>query len=252
MAQNIYDRPDFFEAYTTHIDRSNKETKLDADPAWKRLHPLLPSVRGEDVLDLGCGSGWFCRWAANQGAKSVLGIDLSDKMLARARDLSGDKYPCIEYRRADLDELQLPDGDRYGLVFSALTLHYLRDLPRLLALVHRALQPGATFVFNVEHPIYTAPLVPGETTDATGEPCWNLNNYHRDGERVVDWLTKGLRKQHRSLTTYMRELLVAGFEVTGMQEFLPTQDELDAGTVDGVEALRPLFLMMSVRKKSVP
>ncbi|UNI13636.1 hypothetical protein JDV02_000360 [Purpureocillium takamizusanense] len=165
MAQNIYDRQDFFDAYARLIDRSSKD--IDADPAWKRLAPLVPPVAGLDVLDLGCGSGWFCRWAAAQGARSVLGVDVSEKMLAKARTLaasssSSPSSEVIEYRRVDLDELVLPDADagRYGLVFSSLSLHYLADLPRVVALAHRALAPGGFFVFNVEHPIYTAPRNP--------------------------------------------------------------------------------------------
>jgi SAM-dependent methyltransferase len=36
------------------------------------------------AVDIGCGFGWFCRWARRQGAATVPGIDVSEKMLARA------------------------------------------------------------------------------------------------------------------------------------------------------------------------
>jgi 2-polyprenyl-3-methyl-5-hydroxy-6-metoxy-1,4-benzoquinol methylase len=51
-------------------------------------------------LDLGCGFGWFCRWARERGAASVLGVDLSDRMLARAKAASHDD--AISYAKADL------------------------------------------------------------------------------------------------------------------------------------------------------
>ena len=42
-------------------------------------------MRGLRVVDLGCGFGWFCRWAREHGAASVLGLDVSENMLtARA------------------------------------------------------------------------------------------------------------------------------------------------------------------------
>ncbi|GJN76886.1 hypothetical protein PLIIFM63780_000374 [Purpureocillium lilacinum] len=270
MAQNIYDRQDFFDAYDKYIDRSSKD--VDTDPAWNRLAPLVPPVAGLDVLDLGCGSGWFCRWAAAHGARSVLGVDVSEKMLAKARGLSAapttttEEHTRIEYRRADLDKLTLPESDtaRYGLVFSSLALHYLADLPRVVALAHRVLTPGGFFVFNVEHPIYTAPRNPrvvraapvadenseGARDGAQGELCWPLTGYGDEGERVVDWLAKGLRKYHRSVTGYMDVLLAQGFLVRAFKEFFPTEEELASGRADEVEKLRPLFLMMSLQKQN--
>ncbi|OAQ59951.1 methyltransferase type 11 [Pochonia chlamydosporia 170] len=253
MAQNIYDREDFYSAYIEHIDRSDKEADLSKDPAWTRISPMLPPVKDKHVLDLGCGTGWFARWAMNQGAKSVLAVDISEKMLARAKELtSTEKYPQIEYRREDLDQISLPESDsnKYGLVFSSLTLHYLSNLDAIMSLVERVLSPGGSFVFNVEHPVYTAPFKPAVVTDpANGEKSWNLNYYYKEGERVIDWLAKGVRKQHRTVTTYMASIFKVGLEVTGFVEFLPTDEELEKDIVDEIEGIRPLFLMMSVRKR---
>ncbi|KAK2609178.1 hypothetical protein QQS21_002260 [Conoideocrella luteorostrata] len=253
MAQNIYDREDFYNAYITHIDRSDKEADLSTDPAWTRIGPLIPCLKDKHVLDLGCGTGWFCRWAIRQGAKSVLGVDISKNMLARARELtSTDEFPQIEYQRADLDQFTLPDNktNMYGVVFSSLTLHYLTNLDRMMSLVHRVLQPGGSFVFNVEHPIYTSPYKPRVVTDKeTDEKSWNFNNYYEEGERVVDWLAPGLRKQHRTVTGYMQAILKTNFDLTGFVEFLPTEEELQKNLVNEIETIRPLFLMMSMKKR---
>ncbi|KAM6508262.1 hypothetical protein FALCPG4_018139 [Fusarium falciforme] len=252
MSQNIYDRPDFFQACSEQIDRSSN-ADLAIDPAWTRLRPLLPdSVDGLDILDLGCGSGWFCRWARNAGARSVLGIDISEKMLAKARWLTDGRYTGIEYLRADLDSLQLPEEDtgKFDLVFSSLALHYLTNLSGLIALVNRVLKPGALFIFNVEHPIYTAPHNPRVIDDpATGEKCWAFNGYYKEGERVVDWLVPGVRKQHRTFTGYVNLFLGAGFDIVGFLEWLPTEEELLSGKVAEIEKLRPLFWTVSIRKR---
>lgn len=58
---------------------------LDAAPEWPALKALLPSMHGLNVVDLGCGYGWFSRWAIENGAGSVLALDVSEKMLERAR-----------------------------------------------------------------------------------------------------------------------------------------------------------------------
>jgi len=78
----IYDNEEFFERYSW-LGRSVEG--LDGAPEWPALCALLPDLRGLKVLDLGCGFGWFCRWARQKGAAHVLGIDVSERMLARSR-----------------------------------------------------------------------------------------------------------------------------------------------------------------------
>ena len=78
---NLYDNQDFFDAYA-QMHRS--QHGLEGAGEWHQLQPLFPELRGKTVLDLGCGYGWHCKYAAEQGAKSVLGIDQSEKMIAEA------------------------------------------------------------------------------------------------------------------------------------------------------------------------
>src|SRR5437764_7743074 len=113
MTQNIYDNSAFFDAYG-RLERSIHG--LDGAPEWPALRALLPDLRGRRVLDLGCGFGWFCRWARQQGSASVLGIDVSEKMLTRARAATPDD--AIAYARADLEQVELPAGS-FDLVFSS-------------------------------------------------------------------------------------------------------------------------------------
>src|SRR5262245_63175157 len=122
MTQNIYDDLTFFDAYG-RLERSRHG--LDGAPEWPALRALLPDPRGLRVLDLGCGYGWFCRWASEGGAARVIGIDISERMLQRARrDWPADG---IEYRRADLEDVDLPDAS-VDVVYSSLTFQYLTRL----------------------------------------------------------------------------------------------------------------------------
>lgn len=97
MTQNIYDDPAFFEGYR-RLPRS--VNGLAGAPEWPSLRALLPDVNGLRVVDLGCGFGWFCRWARQRGAARVLGLDASQKMLERAKADTAD--PAIVYERVDL------------------------------------------------------------------------------------------------------------------------------------------------------
>ena len=155
MTQNIYDNEEFFAGYS-RLPRSVEG--LDGAPEWPALQAMLPDVRGRRVLDLGCGFGWFCRWAREQGAAHVEGIDVSENMLARARATTADA--AIVYSRADMERLALPVA-AFDLVYSSLALHYVVDLEWLLSEAHQSLVPGGSLVFSVEHPMMHGARHPG-------------------------------------------------------------------------------------------
>ena len=90
---NEYDNENFFQEYAK-MPRSAEG--LSAAGEWHQLKLLFPPLAGKDVLDLGCGYGWHCRYSAENGAGQVLGVDLSRKMIEEARRRNPDRR--IEYR----------------------------------------------------------------------------------------------------------------------------------------------------------
>jgi SAM-dependent methyltransferase len=244
VAQNIYDDPDFFEGYA-RLPRSMRG--LAGAPEWSTLERLLPDVRGLRVVDLGCGYGWFCRWVREQGAARALGLDLSDKMLARARALTSD--PAIRYAQMDLDRVELPAAS-FDLAYSSLALHYVEDLARLLAAIWRALVPGAPLVVSVEHPLYTAPTHPEWLLRAGRRLTWPVDGYSLEGPRTTDWLVKGVVKQHRTIATYLNSLLDAGFAISRVIEWAPSQEQIDARPELAEERERPMFLLIAAQRSA--
>lgn len=242
MTQNIYDNPEFFAGYS-QLGRSVEG--LDGAAEWPALRALLPDLRGCSVVDLGCGFGWFCRWAREQGAERVLGLDVSENMLARARADTADD--AISYERADLERLELAEAE-FDLAYSSLALHYVERLEALLATLHRSLKPGGALVFSVEHPIYTAPSRPGWVADADGRKTWPVDGYLAEGPRTTDWLAKGVIKQHRTIGTYMNMLLRVGFTLMHVEEWGPTDAQIAARPEWADERQRPPFLLVAARK----
>jgi len=238
MTQNIYDQPDFFAGYS-QLGRS--VGGLDAAAEWPALGAMLPKVGGLRIVDLGCGFGWFCRWARQQGAAHVLGLDISEKMLARARAVPD---PGITYERADLERLSLPAAS-LDLAYSSLALHYVEDIATLFAAVHRALVPGGQFVFSTEHPIYMAPSKPGWSIDADGKKTWPLNRYFVEGPRTTDWLARGVVKHHRTVGTTLNLLIRVGFKLTHVEEFCPTAEQIANRPELEEELERPMFLLVA-------
>jgi SAM-dependent methyltransferase len=242
MTQNIYDNDEFFAGYA-RLPRS--VAGLDGAEEWPSLRALLPELPGRSVLDLGCGYGWFCRWAGKAGAARVLGVDVSEKMLARARADTQDA--AIEYRRADLETLQLPTAS-FDLVYSSLVFHYIADLDRLFAEIHKSLVAGGSFVFSAEHPVYTAPAEGKWITDAAGHKTWPIDHYLVEGKRSRDWLTNGVVKYHRTIATYFNTLSRLGFAVTHLDEWGPTDAQIARlpGLADDRD--RPIFMLVAARR----
>jgi SAM-dependent methyltransferase len=238
MTQNIYDNEEFFAGYSK-LPRS--ERGLLGAPEWPSLRAMLPEIAGLRVLDLGCGFGWFCRRAQEQSALSVTGIDVSEKMLARAK---AESDPAIQYHRADMDSLTLVRGS-YDLIYSSLAFHYLKNLGALMGEISGALVPGGRLVFSVEHPMVTAPRYPGWQKDADGTRLWPVNHYLEDGARETNWLVHGVVKQHRSMTTYVNMLIANRLQLLHIEEWGPTDAQAAAMPSLLDERQRPNFLLVS-------
>jgi SAM-dependent methyltransferase len=242
MTQNIYDTTAFFEGYK-QLPRSVQG--LAGAPEWPSLQALLPDLRGLRVVDLGCGFGWFCRWAADQGAAQVLGFDVSDNMLVQAA--AANSAAAITYTRADLERLELPAAT-CELVYSSLALHYVEDLAGLLRTVHRALVSGGHLVVSIEHPIYMAPLHPRWLVEPDGRRSWPVDHYLVEGPRTTDWLAPGVIKQHRTIGTTVSLLIRSGFTISHVEEWSPSDAQIAAQPVLAQERERPMFLLIKAQR----
>lgn len=242
MKENKYDDPVFFEKYS-HMARS--EQGLAGAGEWDTLKRMLPALKGRRVLDLGCGYGWHCIYAAQHGAAEVTGIDLSEKMLRVAREKT--RLPQVTYRHMAIEDAAFPAGS-FDVVLSSLAFHYLSDFGVLLNKVHSWLAPGGDFVFTVEHPVFTAYGTQDWYYDGEGKILhFPVDRYFEEGARQAVFLGEPVTKYHRTLTTYLGGLLEAGFCITGVAEPQPPERMLDIpGMRD--ELRRPMMLIVSAKK----
>ncbi len=243
MKENRYDDQTFFDKYS-QMARSQKG--LAGAGEWPELEKLLPDFSGKRVLDLGCGYGWHCRYALDHGAAYVLGTDLSQRMLEQARARHGG--PGIEYRQAAMEDLQFPEGS-FDAVISSLAFHYVRDFQPLAERIGRWLVPGGSFVFSVEHPVFTACGSQDWYYDENGNILhFPVDNYYLEGRRDAVFLGERVVKYHRTLTSYLDTLLQSGFTLRRLVEPKPPEELMDLpGMRD--ELRRPMMLLIAAEKR---
>ena len=216
---NEYDNENFFEEYAK---MSRSRDGLSAAGEWRQLKPLFPSLQGKTVLDLGCGYGWHCRFAAEQGAVQVLGIDLSKKMIEEAKKRNTKSR--IEYRVCGIEEYEYPEN-RWDCVVSNLALHYIEDIQKIFGNVRRTLTENGTFLFNIEHPVFTAGVGQDWIYTEDGKPrYWPVDDYFIPGERSTHFWGCDVIKQHHTLTQILMGLLNAGFRLEAVEEAQPPKE----------------------------
>lgn len=242
MKQNHYDNQEFFDKYS-NMDRSKKG--LDAAGEWKTLESLLPDFKGKRVLDLGCGFGWHCRYAKEHGAQSVTGVDLSEKMLARAKAMGEEG---ITYLRDSIEDVEFPERT-FDVVISSLAFHYVVSFEKIVEKVNRFLVSGGDFVFSAEHPTFTAEGSQDWYYSENGEILhFPVDRYFNEGERQAVFLGETIVKYHKTLTTYLNGLIQGGFEITAVVEPKPAEHLMNLPGMKE-ELRRPMMLIVAARKK---
>jgi SAM-dependent methyltransferase len=242
--QNIYDDPEFYAGYS-RLERFGAGWTRAMEHA--ALLALLPDVDGRRVLDLGCGAGQLAHHLATSGAAEVMGVDVSERMLALAR--AEFAHPRVTYSRAAIEEIAFPPA-RFDLVVSVLAFHYVDDYAGLVRRIAAWLAPGGVVVYSTEHPVYTARM-PGDgwaLDDKGRRTGWGVDRYADEGAREETWFVPGVLKVHRMFATLLNGLLDAGLVIQRVVEPMPSEQWLRDHPQALDERRRPMFLLVRARK----
>jgi SAM-dependent methyltransferase len=195
---------------------------------------LLPDVAGKDVLDAGCGPGWYADRLAQRGAR-VVAVDLSARMVALADGRLGGRARVMQ---GDVSDLRGVFADAsFDLVLSSLVLHYLADLSQTFREWARLLKPGGTLVFSTHHPLRPESVRdPGYLQAHLIEEKWG-------------WLGEMMRYYQRPLRDLTEPLADAGFVIERICEPTPSE-AFKARDPKGYDQLCrvPAFIFVRARK----
>ncbi|MGJ4951763.1 class I SAM-dependent methyltransferase [Bradyrhizobium sp. HKCCYLS20291] len=131
------------ERWVVHQARLDARLAVFGEAAIEAAAPAV----GERVLDVGCGAGASSlALAARVGAGGqVLGVDISDPLIARARALAPQDTPVL-FRVADASSAELPEG-AFDILFSRFGVMFFDDPTAAFAHMRRALRPAGRVAF---------------------------------------------------------------------------------------------------------
>jgi len=193
---------------------------------------LCGDVEGLDVLDLGCGPGYFSRRLAERGAH-VVGVDISKALVGHARAREEANPLGIEYVVLDAAEVAERFPARtFDMVTACVSLQDMPDPPRVLEAACALLRPGGRFVPMITHPCTDTPIREWEKDEAGEKRALKVSRYFERVALTYRWparpispafLTTGL---HAPLSVWLDWCFDAGFRLQRLTEPSPTGEAL--------------------------
>ncbi|MBG9987309.1 class I SAM-dependent methyltransferase [Facklamia sp. DSM 111018] len=245
--QNIYDDEIFFQGY-----KKIREQEVNANTLFEipSLLSVLPELKGKSILDLGCGFGDHCKKFVDKGAKKVVGIDISKKMLEIAsKENSSSK---ISYLNMPIESIETLN-EEFDIVISSLAFHYVEDYGKLIKDIFSLLNEDGYLIFSQEHPLNTCHSAGNRwTKNQNGEKIYaNLSNYGIEGERECVWFVDHVKKYHRTFSSIITTLIEGGFTIEKILEPLPDEAIIQRYPENYDLFHKPDFLIIKTKKKTL-
>ena len=135
-----------YNTWASQYDTNNNKTR---DLEGQALRVLLATIPFDNVLEIGCGTGKNTEWL-HRKAKEVTAIDLSDEMLARAKEkITSHK---VQFKQADITFPWTFIDKQYDLVSFSLVLEHIHNLDHVFNEASRSLKPGGHVYIGELHP----------------------------------------------------------------------------------------------------
>ncbi|WP_411369017.1 tRNA 5-methoxyuridine(34)/uridine 5-oxyacetic acid(34) synthase CmoB [Pseudidiomarina salilacus] len=223
-----------FNLHGVHID-----TEWRSDLKWQRVAPHIGDLSGQQVLDVGCGSGYHLWRMLEQGAAQVWGVDPGQLFMAQFMAVRG-FMPAELQARAHLFPLgveDLPDLNAFDTVFSMGVLYHRRSPIDFLTKLKAQLRQGGQLVLEtlvVEGSEQTV-LVPGQTY-AKMRNVWFIPST----AALLHWLDRcgfrNARMVDENVTTLEEQRATEWMDGQSLADFLDPQDP--SLTIEGYPAPR--------------
>lgn len=223
-----------FELHGVNID-----TEWRSDYKWQRVAPHIGDLRGQQVLDVGCGSGYHLWRMLESGAEQVWGVDPGQLFMAQFLAIRHFMPTALQARAHwfPLGVEDLPELQAFDTVFSMGVLYHRRSPIDFLTQLKAQLRKGGRLVLEtlvVEGDVTTV-LVPGQTY-AKMRNVWFIPST----DALLHWLERcGFKQAHvvdESVTEVTEQRATEWMTGQSLSDFLDPNDA--SKTIEGYPAPR--------------
>lgn len=219
------------------------------------MYSMLGDIKNKKILCLGCGAGEECEYLLSQGAKQVVGIDISKSLIKIAQK----SYPHIKFSVMDMEKIDYSDSS-FDFVYSSLVLHYVKDWTQVLQEINRVLKSNGIFLFSTHNPVYWGFTKEINNNEKVRRLGYRKNLVTKQIEVFGDYLkVKKIRDiwynnfkvtyYHKPFSFMIKEIISSGFKIIECQEPKPTIETKKIAPEFWKKASRiPLFIIFKLKK----
>lgn len=214
---------------------------------------LMDVKKGETVLDIACGQGFFLRELEKQGSNAI-GTDISRELIALARNHSPKR---IRFEAAPADDLSFLKDHSVDAALMVLAIQNIENIDGTLKECSRVLKQNGRFFIVMNHPAFRVPK----------ESSWGWDEKSKMQYRKVDKylsettakiiMNPGARSNvhtlsfHRPLQFYFKKFWKHGFAITRLEEWISHRKSEKGPRAIAENRARkeiPLFLCLELKK----
>ena len=239
--------------YDAHVEGEGTYHTTVVLPGSTRL---LGIKKGENVLDIACGQGFFSRALTALGAH-VDGVDISPELIEIAKSNTSDP---AAFRVANAEDLSFIPQGTYDVATLMLAIQNIRDLDKALSEASRVLKLGGRFLIVMNHPVFRIPHASSWGYDEKSKVQYrrldrylseatsfiDMNPGRKEGESKVETVS-----YHRPLQVYVKALLKNGFHIERLEEWISDKTSETGPRQHAENAARkefPLFMALELKK----
>jgi ubiquinone/menaquinone biosynthesis C-methylase UbiE len=229
------------------------------------LDRLLEIKRGDLVLDLACGQGFFARAFAKLGAK-VIAADISKELitLAEAREAkdaetkNGKSKPSnIHYHVAPAEQLSFIEDHTIDKCVIVLAIQNIENIHEVFRECARVMKPNGKLYVVLNHPAFRVPKMSSWGTDPVTKAQYRRIDEYLSERRVKIQMHPGANPDahtvsfHRPLQSYVKAITKAGFMLSRLEEWNSHKESEPGPHAEEENRIRkeiPIFLMMEATR----
>lgn len=211
---------------------------------------LLDAKKGDVVLDVACGQGFFAREFAKTGAR-VIGVDVASELITFAKK----NVPSAAFHVAPADAMPFVKTGSVSAATIILALQNIENVDGVFAECRRVLALGGRLLLVMNHPAFRIPHHSAWQFEGSAKQYRRIDEYLSESRTNIQMHpgenpTATTVSFHRPLQWYMKLLAKHGFAVTRLEEWISNKKSQKGSRASAEDKARkeiPLFLFLEAR-----